>query len=81
MLLSSMLFDETRENTFRGISIKKTVSERTRDTKEREYVCNKATSGQDFVPTGQRAGAINRDITADIHIINADVGKQMMRTN
>lgn len=62
---------------------KKTVSERARDTRERVRVCvcNKATSGQDFVPTGQRAGAINRDITADIHIINADVGKQMMRTN
>lgn len=45
-------------------------------------VCdNKAASGQDIVPTGQRAGAISRDITADIPIINTDVGKQMTSPN
>lgn len=42
---------------------------------------NKAASGQDIVPTGQRAGAISRDITDDVHIINADVGKQMTSPN
>lgn len=50
--------------------------------KDKMCVCdNKAASEHDIVPTGQRAGAISRDITADIPIINADVGKQMTSPN